>query len=426
MFPCTANIITIIHLIFPCGLNSACGSDGAMFARHTRTRMRPSSIAQGLKSWASKLHPQLPLTNQESSRLLNALTSAFRQKLDEAHPSNTKDHPKQDLSSKTVQKSASAFHSSAAHADKHLETVLTNPLLGGRILDYGTAKVELTRNPHRDPIEVLERYHEQGAASVAIAELVLSHFKHSLERLSQSKQDSLIEKTQAGRRVFKWLLESNLYDSKSYVDNLMFIEHLVFFLVKEGREANIWSWVKLDIGNLDDAPVNAARSIEKATRKTNLYKYRWRGRVLRALVSTKMGLLHAAGRSPSPEEINDGFDTISKICELKRSVAQSDHLYWIPMAPISTLLGRILARDMHRIRSELEVTKFDTLYDFMPVICDQAPPILLELERAKLLMIHPKVSCNSRNHPRESHAPRFTNPKAQQSAPRYVLTCSAL
>lgn len=353
--------------------------------------MRPSSIAQGLKSWASKLHPQLPLTNQESSRLLNALTSAFRQKLDEAHPSTTNEDRKQVVTSKESPKSASAFHSSAAHADKHLESVLTNPLLGGRILDYGTAKIEITKNPHRDPVELLEEYHTKGAASVAIAELCLSHFKQSVERLPQDKRHPAILETQAGRRVFKWLLDSNLYDSQSYVDNIAFIDHLVFFLVKEGREENVWSWAKLDVGSTDGLSLKGVPK-GKVTRKANLYKYRWRGRVLRALVAAKLGPIHADGSGPSPDEIGAAFDTIFKICELKLAAAPSDHLYWIPLAPTTTLLGRFLSREMHVTRSDIDVAQFDKLYSYYPVLCDQAPPLLLEIERAKLLLIHPKVS----------------------------------
>lgn len=355
--------------------------------------MRPSTIALSLKSWTNKLHPQLPLTNQESSRLLNALTSAFRQKLDEAHPSrDPNDAPKKASSSKTALKTASAFHSSAVHADKHLASVLTNPLLGGRVLDYGTAKVELTKNPHRDPIEVLEEYYQKGAASVAIAELCLHHFRQSIERLPQSKQQAAISQTQPGRRVFKWLLESNLFDSTSYVDNLAFIGHLVHFLVKEGREDAIWSWVKLDIVNNEDLPQSATVSRHKIARKTNLYKYRWRGRVLRSMLASKLGPMDKTGHGPSPDQIHAASDTIFEICELRRSAAPSDHLWWIPMAPISTLFGTLFGRRLHCPRTDLDVLRFEKLYDSLSVICDSAPQITLDIERAKMQLIHPQVS----------------------------------
>lgn len=359
-----------------------------MFARHTRTRMRPSSIAQGLKSWASKLHPQLPLTNQESSRLLNALTSAFRQKLDEAHPRNTNEDSKHTVSSNTISKSASAFHSSAAHTDKHLESVLTNPLLGGRVLDYGTAKVDLTRNPHQDPIRLLEEYHEKGAASVPIAELCLSHVRHSVQRLPLNQQQATIDDIEPGRRTFKWLLETNLYDSKSYADNLAFIEHLVFFLVSEGRTENVWSWIKLDI-KTDDVPQPVTGSWTRVNNKTKLFQYRWRGRVLRALIASKLGPVDSDGLGPSPQQMNSAFDTLFDICALKQSASRSEHLWWIPLGPISTMFDRVFKK-LHIVRYDLDVVRFEKYIKLLPVVFDGAPDFLVDLSRAKMRLVHPR------------------------------------
>lgn len=345
--------------------------------------MRLSSVAQGSKSWASKLklHPQL-LTNSESAKLLNALTSAFREKLDEAHPRNAVEDPKKQALFSPALKPANAFYSSAAHADKHLESVLTNPLLGGRVLDYGTAQVELTRSPNKDPVELLQEYHEKGAASVAIAELCLRQVRQSIESLPQSQQQSAIQKSDAGRRVFKWLVESILHDSEKYADSLTFLEDLVFFLVKEGHEKDVWSWVLLDIKS-NDVPPNATGSSQRIARKTNLYNYRWRGRILRYLLQAKLGPIHKDGAGPGIPQTNSALDTLFKICELNKSATQLT----IPMAPISSLFERIFSPP-HIIARDVDAVRFEKYIEHLPIICN-APPFLLDLKRARARLVHP-------------------------------------
>lgn len=356
--------------------------------------MRPSGVASGLnslKSWASKLHPQGPLTNQESTQLLNALTGAFRQKLDEAHPRNAHDDPNHPAPSHAARKAAGAVHSSAAHTDKHLASVLTSPLLGGRVLDYGTAKSELIRHPHRDSIEILEEYHQKGAASVPIAELCLSHVKQSIERLHRDRQQDSIARIKPGSRVFKWFLESQIHNVPSYVDNATFIEHLAFFLFKEGHEEHIWSWVQLDIANTDEIPRDVSDHPIKVATALNFRKYRWRARLLRGLISAKLGPIDSDGRDPGSDGMNAAFDAVFRICEMKRSQGQIDHLRWISVGPVKNLINWILSRDIHVVRRGLDVTRFERYYKLLPEMI-AVPPLVAEFERARLRLVHPQVS----------------------------------
>jgi DNA-directed RNA polymerase subunit RPC12/RpoP len=185
-----------------------------MFARHTHHRMRASSVVQGFKSLAAAIHPQLPLSPKESSRLLTALTSSFRKHLDEVHPPKAieeggkhgKPIPQPGVGSAKISKHA--MHSSAALADKHLASVLTNPLLAkgpGSVKspdqEYASAKVELQKNPAKDPISLLEEYQERGVATVPIARLCLKACERSLEGLSAEARKKELEEVQPGRRV---------------------------------------------------------------------------------------------------------------------------------------------------------------------------------------------------------------------------------
>lgn len=210
-----------------------------MFARHTHSRMKVSSVARW-KSFIDKLHPQLPLTTKESQRLLTALTSSFRRHLDEAHPTpSAEEERKAKVGEVGVAKPQTrTWHSSASHADKHLASVLTNPLFvkGGKRLDYASAKVALARDPSKDPIELLEEYQQQHAATVPIATMCLQSFMASLKVLTPKEKLARIQEIEPGRRTFVWLLQSGFHNTIHTADNLDLQDLLTHLLVKEGRE----------------------------------------------------------------------------------------------------------------------------------------------------------------------------------------------
>ncbi|KAK0914478.1 hypothetical protein LTR57_013921 [Friedmanniomyces endolithicus] len=127
--------------------------------------MKGSTVLRSWKDWASKLHPQLPLSPKESHRLLTALTGSFRRHLDEVHPTTAPDSKLKLGAVSVLTTSPHAIHSSAISADKHLASVLTNPLLNKRRpnvstpdQDLANAKAELLMNPAKIPVEVLEEY----------------------------------------------------------------------------------------------------------------------------------------------------------------------------------------------------------------------------------------------------------------------------
>ena len=200
--------------------------------------MKGSAVLQGLKAWASKLHPQLPLSQKESHRLLTALTGSFRQHLDEVHPPKATEHGTQTLGHGGVSKTSThAMHSSAILADKHLASVLMNPLLAKNTgvkkadQDFANAQLELQKNPAKDPISLLEEYHDRGAATVPIARLCLEVFQNSLNGLSDELTIKAIKVTEPGKRVLLWLWKSEQHKHVAFVDDLVFLRLLVPLLM---------------------------------------------------------------------------------------------------------------------------------------------------------------------------------------------------
>jgi hypothetical protein len=111
--------------------------------------MRVTLILRDIKKWLSVLHPQIPLSDRESGRLLNAITGSFRARLDEVHPTRAHDPPPdgkaqlsrieqqasqvqfRSVTAKTSDAPSHHFASAVESADRHLASVLTSPLFAG-------------------------------------------------------------------------------------------------------------------------------------------------------------------------------------------------------------------------------------------------------------------------------------------------------
>jgi len=208
--------------------------------------MKGSAIAQSLKSLAAKFHPQLPLSQKESQRLLTALTTSFRKQLDEAHPRHD-----QKVSSDSPVKigdgagsTARGLHSSsAALADRHLASVLTNPLLAQAqspkqsLSDHDRVLAEIQADRTRDPIAILEAYHAKGAATIQIASSCLREALDRLRQIPDEKQRQVeLAEAKPGRRVLYWLWTSEQYQTDEFCDAQDFQGLLMTALNKEGSE----------------------------------------------------------------------------------------------------------------------------------------------------------------------------------------------
>ncbi|KAK1076488.1 hypothetical protein LTR33_008901 [Friedmanniomyces endolithicus] len=298
--------------------------------------MKGSTVLRSWKDWASKLHPQLPLSPKESHRLLTALTGSFRRHLDEVHPTTAPDSKLKLGAVSVLTTSPHAIHSSAISADKHLASVLTNPLLNKRRpnvstpdQDLANAKAELLMNPAKIPVEVLEEYNARGAATIPIARLCLHTFEDSLARLSIDKQREAVAEAEPGRRTLLWLWRSGLYQTETFRQSGSFMHLLTFALMREGLDKYLWEWLCLDMG--------------ESYIKTMGHSARWKGFILQAMASNK--LRPAYGQKAS---IDDALEVFFYASELRdQSISAGTHMRWLPMYPISKVLIRVLTRQRH-------------------------------------------------------------------------------
>lgn len=313
--------------------------------------MRGSGVVQGLKSL---LHPQLPLSPKESQRLLTALTSSFRQKLDEAHPRQVHDEDARPTAAKgrTLKTGQHALHSSSvAFADQHLASVLTNPLLSRDVkpeepaLNLETATREIEENPGKDPISILEEYHQRDAATIPIAILCLRSFRDSLSKLSAEDRHEKVRKSQAGIRVLHWLWSTKLYESDEFVDDRRLMTPLVHVIAEEGEEHFLWSWLEFDLrlGSQDE-------STDRRDGKLIYHRYRWKGFVLRTLVSIE-----------AEKSLNAGLDAYFRALDLNAKLGGPSRGGIVPIGSMVIVLNnRINASQWKgRAREPWDVERYD-------------------------------------------------------------------
>lgn len=321
----------------------------AILAYHTPTIMKGSAIVQGLKSWASALHPQLPLSRKESQRLLNALTSSFRRQLDEVHPPSGGNGGSCPLLEKAgdagfkTERIQSLYSSSAAYADKHLASVLTNPLLShGKAApkkpDVADVMVDLHKDPTKDPIDLLEEYHQKGHATIPIAVACLEAFDKSLKSLPAARRETVLAETSAGRRTLLWVWQNRIYEDDRFVKDYRLAHLMVDFIVQEGHEKYLWEWLNNGMapGDTKKLPTN----IPSMNAKRNTYL--WKGVIVHSMVSAK--IQHA-------ESLDPAFLALFKALDLKNAP-------YIPMAASMITIGGAI-----RNKPKLRLATDGRLYD---------------------------------------------------------------
>jgi len=342
--------------------------------------MKGSLAVQGIKSLVSQLHPQLPLHPRESNRLFNALTSSFRQHLDEVHPRKAGEDGVQEPGPDGKPKSPKpAFHSSATFADRHLQSVLTNPLLAQPSKadrDFANAKADLQKDSSKDPITLLEEYHQAGAATIPIAALCLQTLQDTVKNLPTDLRMKRIQSHGAGRRTLLWLWRSSLYKIDAFTNSPNFMDPWAYFMIMEDLEEYLWEWLRLDTAGKDVQATQGSRS-----RRTVFPEHRWKGRLLRSMVEAKLKAPFTEKRSADA-----ALNTFFKACDMKLNSQATEHLRTFPLAAAGTAIHRRLVTNPERyIR-----TSPDHYDQFLTSIQSWSSGSIAELEIASLRLWHPR------------------------------------
>lgn len=179
--------------------------------------------------WSSLLrninHPA-PINQQESKRLLDALTTSFRRSLDKEHDSPPA--------------SSSAAAASSAHdalyipTDRHVRSILSNPLFS-----YDPTKTSAKPSGPSDPLAVFDRAVAKGLMTPDRAAGIIGAQRSVARKLS----DTSVPRTDIALRVVQWLRSSGMERDLSFIPHRRLLSHLLPVMFEEGLEEIAWAWL---------------------------------------------------------------------------------------------------------------------------------------------------------------------------------------
>ncbi len=191
-----------------------------------------------------KIHPPLPLSPRESKQLLNLLTTSFRQQLDREHGA-FRTEPKELVGSSSNPACTKRRRYSQSRpeprvpTDRHLHTVLTNPLFS-----YGPEKPSSEAKSLRDPMDIFDEACAKGFMKLEYAAACLKAKKQLIVKSSVLSVQDAIKSSQAGSKVLRWLLSSGVGNNALFLEDEAFSKILVEFLVAEELQVAIWGWIE--------------------------------------------------------------------------------------------------------------------------------------------------------------------------------------
>ena len=199
-----------------------------------------TTMGLGWKTLVSKIHPPLPMTPQESQRLLALLNTSFMQQFDQHRPSNLEEH-----------------------AGLHLQSILTNPLFSAspRSSHEATAlsipsgrsdkSTGLVREFVKRPMDILKERISAGTATFQTAKTCLQAEARNCLASSAATVGDAMRASNAGSIILDWLSASRAETLGTLLEQSQFFRLLLGFLVAEKRYDRMWSWLQILQSDLD-------------------------------------------------------------------------------------------------------------------------------------------------------------------------------
>ena len=198
-----------------------------------------------------QIHQPLPLNPRESKQLLQILTTSFRQQLDLEHGSPTESDSKPRRLPK--QNGRLDSRSEAGPTDRHLQSILTNPLFS----HIPNGKIALGRGP----MDIFDEAVAKGYMTLEHAGSCLYAEKQRIMRSSTSPIRAGMMESGAGRRVLKWLIASGACNDNAFLKtktgNGSFGRLLMEYMVSENLQEAAWTWIERAFESLSDATTDA-------------------------------------------------------------------------------------------------------------------------------------------------------------------------
>ncbi|KAM0343850.1 hypothetical protein ACHAPU_008119 [Fusarium lateritium] len=212
--------------------------------------MFTTKSVQSLKNLFASYHEPLPLSKQQSQKLLDGLKTSFRKQLDREYGESS-NNPSSNSPSSTATKSVDSDPARLSAANRHLKDILANPLFSYNKDVTSTFPSNLSpptpTASARDPIEVFDHAVARGLMTPKAA-IGCMHAKANQLKAQQSGLGGLATAGMSGR-VIRWLQACGAEQDLRFMDNYTFIRTLAPFVVAEGMEEIAWEWLARTIND---------------------------------------------------------------------------------------------------------------------------------------------------------------------------------
>lgn len=304
------------------------------------------------------IHQPLPLSQRESAKLLNLLTTSFRHNLDAEHPSfRTQEDASRTPRSSTRPRRHSTSDVERHPTDHHLHSVLSNPLLAPshKIIHVG-----------RDPTDVFDMAVANGMMSTNYAKACLKAMKDRIVKSpTLNIRDGMAESGLA-RKVIRWLVSSGTSNNNQFLNDEKFANLLMEFIVAEGLQEHAWKWIKRAFENLSS--ISSLPSGEAGT----LLRREIAG-PLRALVCAEI----AQGVS-----LDEAYMCMSRAAGYLNGISASLVTTALHPAGLHLLRHTLMLNFSHRTSTE---SSFESFTSLVPIIS----PARADFYLAHLSLLHP-------------------------------------
>ena len=198
-----------------------------------------------LKSIFPPVHQPLPLNKRQSQQLLNALTASFRKHLDREHgwlPDEQSAPPVANpaLSYYTSPAAPSSKEPSRRPTDRHLQSILSNPLF---TFDSQARGAPGLMAAQRDPMDVFDEAVSKGMMTMKGALGCLIAVRRDILQSSTVSTTDAMRASGAGLRVLQWLRSSGMERDLAFISNPKFVKFLLPFMIAEGLDELAWTWL---------------------------------------------------------------------------------------------------------------------------------------------------------------------------------------
>lgn len=191
----------------------------------------------------SKVFPSinqpLPLTRQQSLRLLDALKTSFRTNLDREHGWLPEDQHVASSSTSPAAPPSTGPAQSRRPTDDHVRAILSNPVFKSSV------SIPTSGLPAKklDPMVVFDRAVAQNMMTFNAAHGCMYAKYDEIVQSSTPSISEAIAAVGASQRVLKWMASQGLDRNLDFIMSRRFSFLFTQYMVAENMESTIWAWM---------------------------------------------------------------------------------------------------------------------------------------------------------------------------------------